>query len=190
MCGMTGHEHSDVGEESRRQLDPIERRVLLLLAGCVEDMVPLVDITSDLAGLPNHLRGQWFDRKLLTPSQASAWEEALKQVRRAVRSLFRKRFIDVGREDHFPEGFCRHHAEVIRALQNHPAWKGDSDISKRSVAGIESEIRARMPWAEARDLTAVQKQMGGPVDIIGITSSGRAELTSNPGQSLAGPQPF
>ncbi len=190
MCGMTGHEHRGVRENSRRRLDPVEEKILLLLAGRAEDMVPLVDITTDLAGLPDHLRGQWFDKKLLTPSQVAAWEEALKQVRRAVRSLFRKGFIDVGREDEFPEGFCRHHAEVIRARQNHPAWKGDTDTSKRSVAGIESEIRARMPWADARDLTAVQKQMDGPVDIVGITSSGRAELTSNPGQSLAGSQPF
>jgi len=187
---MTGHEHSGVQEDSRGQLDPIEGKILLILAGRVEEMVPLVDITTDLAGLPDHLRGQWFERKLLTPSQAAAWEEARKQVRRAVRSLFRKGFIDVGREDAFPEGFCRHHAEVIRALQNHPAWKGDTDISKRSVAAIENEIRARIPWAVARDLAAVQKQMGGPVDIVGITSSGRAKLTSNPGQSFAGSQPF
>ena len=146
-----------------------------------EEMVHLLDVITVIAGLPSALQGQWFDRRHLTPDQAIACDAARKEVTIALRKLFRLGLVDVGTEETFPEGFKRHHLEVIKALQSHPAWRSGAEPSARSVASLEDEIRARLPWAHATDLRVVQTQMGARVELFGFTELGRSVAETLPG---------
>lgn len=158
-------------------LQPLEQEAMRFCSASAEDMVYLIDLTTTLAGLPKTLQGQWFDAALLSPEQKDAYSTTSKMTMKAVRQLFRLRLMDVGREETCPEGFVRRHSEIIRALQSHPAWDSRDATSASSITSLESQVRFHTMWRDATELTPVQKEMGGAVELIGLSERG-SELVS------------
>ena len=154
--------------ESAGDLVPLECELMRYCLSQKEDMVFLIDLTTALARLPKSLQGAWYDPALLTPKQKAAHAEVVKEVNKALRRLFKAGFIDVGAEETFSEGFKRRHRDVISALQRDPRWESGEQTDL-----LQAEIRAKTVWAEATDLRAVLKQMGEPVEMVGLTPEGR-----------------
>ena len=153
--------------ESPQDLHRTEAALLAYCNGQRADMVYLIDFTTRLAGLPKTLQGDWFDAKLLSPTQKAAHDEVVRDTRKALRRLFSAGLIDVGREDDCPEGFKRRHGEIIAALQKDVRWETGE------TAGLEAQVRHHRTWAEAHDLAAVTRQMGDKPQLVGLTGKGR-----------------
>ena len=161
---------SDIGD-----LTPVENSILRYCVSRKDDMIFLVDVTTALADLPTALQGPWFDKKLLTPKQKETHVAVVKDVNRALRRLFKAGFVDIGREDTYPEGFKRRHREIIAARQKDPRWEeGGGDA-------LEAEIRANKIWADVTDIRAAVKQMGDSIELIGLLPEGREFARRVPG---------
>ncbi len=153
--------------EKPSDLTETEAALLRHCAAERADMVYLVDFTTACADLPKALRGSWFEPKLLSPRQKEAHAAVAKETRKALKRLFAAGLIDVGREDACPEGFKRRHAEILARLQNDGRWETGE------TSAIEGEVRHHEVWAEATDLPAVTRQIGGRPELVGLTSKGR-----------------
>ncbi len=161
--------------ESAEDLTESEAELIRYCAGRKEDLVYLVDITTALAGLPKSLAGQWFDEKLLTPRQKEGHRQAVKDVNAALRRLYRAGLIDVAREDASPEGFRRHHDEIIAAMRDGRYWLARPQYGGKTPAlhVVEENVAHHETWATASDLRAVVRELGGPVQMVGLTARGR-----------------
>ena len=164
-------------------LTAAEQNIIAFCAQQREDMVYLIDVTTAQAGLPRSLQGQWFDERLLTPEQRSAVADVTKAVNRALRRLFRFDLVDVGREDTFPEGFKRHHREIVAAMQTDDYWRSRPDFRGEIPAMdlIEQHVRFHQQWADVTDLRLATKELGGPVELVGLTPAGRRLAESGRG---------
>ena len=173
-----------VQPETLDELTPSEQRLMMFCVQRREDMVYLIDVTTAHAGLPRSLQGQWFDTRLLTPGQKSAVSAVTREVNRALRRLFRLDLVDVGREETFPEGFKRHHREIVAAMQTDEYWRGRSDSRGQmpSMDLIEQHVRFHQRWADITDLRVAAKELGGPVELIGLTPAGRRFVESAAGK--------
>lgn len=152
-----------------------ELGILKHCAETVEDAVYIIDIVTSIADLPRGLRGVWFDEKLLSPRQSAAYKQAKKDLDAALRRLFRADLIDVGREDMYPEGFKRHHQEVIAALRDGRYWRARPQYGGKtpSLRVVEDHVAAHAEWADATDLRAAQRELGGAPDFVFLTDRGR-----------------
>ena len=152
-----------------------ERGILKHCAETVEDAIYVIDVVTTIADLPRGLRGVWFDEKLLSPRQLAAYKQAKKDLDAALRRLFRADLVDIGREDEYPEGFKRHHREVIAALRDGRYWRARPHYRGKtpSLRVVEDHVAAHVEWANATDLRAVQREIGGAPDFIFLTERGR-----------------
>ena len=155
-------------------LTETEAAILRQCLAAREEMVYLVDLTTALAELPKVLRGAWFDPRLLDPRQSRRHEEVVKEVRQALRRLFRAGLVDIGREDAYPEGFRRHHREIVAAMHSDAYWRSRPGSRGRvpSMDTISENVRFHQMWADVPDLAAVTKELGGPVEFVGLTPQG------------------
>jgi hypothetical protein len=148
-------------------LTEMERQVIEFCLLRKEDMVYLVDLTTAMADLPKTLQGQWFDNKLLSPRQKEVHKEAVKETMRALRRLFKVGFVDLGNEESFPEGFRRHHREIMISMQSDARWHERTESD-------DQRMRFHKTWAEATDFAAVKKRMDAPIELAGLTERGRS----------------
>jgi hypothetical protein len=155
-------------------LTPLEREVLRFCFDERQDIVQLIDLTTAVADLPRSLRGPWFDARLLTPQQKERHAQVVKDIKRALRRLFRAGLIDIGREQNYPEGFKRHHREIVAAMQTDSYWLGHAGVKGRapSMDVVERSVRFHQTWADVTDLRSAVKEMGGDVELIGLTPAG------------------
>jgi len=160
-------------------LNNVERAILTHCANSVEDTVYLIDLSTMIADLPRGLRGAWFDEKLLSPKQLAAHTQAKKDLDAAMRRLFREDLVDVGREDTYPEGFKRHHRELIASMRNGRYWLARPQYRGKvpSLREVEDHVAAHTEWAYATNLRAVHRQLGGAPDFIFLTDRGREFAT-------------
>ena len=159
-------------EHRRDRLTLLERNIIRFCFDRRDEMTYLIDMTTALADLPRTLQGQWFDARLLAPNQKARHAQIAKEVDRALRRLFQAGLIDVGREDSFPEGFKRRHRDVVAAMQSDSYWLSRSGrVPTMDV--IEQNVRFHQTWAEVAELKSAIKEMGGPIELIGLSPAGR-----------------
>lgn len=163
------------GKHGANDLTPLEEKILRFCSEDRRDMVHLVDLTTALAELPRALQGPWFALRLLAPDQKKRYTEVVRDVNRAMRRLFRAKLIDIGREDSYSEGFTRHHREIVAAMHTDSYWQNRSGSKGQmpSMDVIAENVRFHQTWADVTDLRAAAKEMGGDVELIGLTPNGR-----------------
>jgi hypothetical protein len=158
------------------EITDTEQRLLRHLAADKAEMVYLIDITTALAGLPKTLQGDWFDEKLLSPNQKNDHRKVVKEMDAALRKLFAKGFVDIGREDICSEGLRRHHLEIVKSMRDGRYWaaRGLVGDKKPSLRVIEDNVAHHETWISATDLRAAQREIGGKPELIGLTETGNA----------------
>ena len=175
---MPSHFPRAKGPSEMPKQKPLNEVELGLMAILADDNEPvyLVDITTNLAGLPKTLSGQWFDAKLLDPTQTAAHNEAKKAVLKAVRRLFNLGWLDIGSEGQFDEGFKARHDRIWMAMQKEEYWR-------ERPTGVEQQatvIEYHDTWRNVPDFAAAKRQLDAPMDRVGLTQEGRDALGDLP----------
>ena len=169
---------------ARVRVNEMQERILRY---CAEQgrMVDIVDMTVAFCAFRRAYSGRWFDEKLLSPRELEQYKRVKSAVSRAIVSLFKKGFVDVGNEDTFDEGIKQLHRRLYEAKQNPKYFLGEG-----SPEFIERDIAFSKELMETRDFAFAKEQLERKVETVGLTEEGNAwiEGQDDPGHPPNGRQ--